>query len=68
VPAYYLGDKYQEWHSENGPTTGWIAVSANYFSESIYRSDSSFATSYYYLETREPVKTFGHSIFVYYID
>jgi len=68
VPAYYLGDKYQEWHSQNGPTTGWIAVSANYFSESIYKSDSTFATSYYYLENREPVKTFGHSIFVFYVE
>jgi len=68
VPAYYLGDKYQEWHSENGPATGWIAVSANYFSESIYKLNSSFANSYYYLETREPVKTFGHSIFVFYIE
>lgn len=67
VPSYYLGDKYQEWHSQNGPTTGWIAVSANYFSESIYRKDSTFATSYYYLELKNPEKIFGHSIFVYYI-
>ena len=67
VPSYYLGDKFQEWHSQNGPTTGWIAVSANYFSESIYRKDSTFATSYYYLELRKPEKIFGHSIFVYYI-
>jgi len=67
APAYYLGDKFVEWHAAWGPTTGYIAVSATYLSESIYRDDTTFATSYAYLEKRKPETVIGHSIFVYYI-
>jgi len=67
-PAYYLGDKFVEWHSYWGPTTGFFAVSATYFSESIYRDDAVYEQSYAYLEKTEPEIVIGHSIRVYYIE
>lgn len=67
VPAYYLGDRYEEWHAEWGRATGWIAVSATYLSESNYRPQATAENSYYYLENLEPFAKIGYSIFVYYV-
>ncbi|OGZ57422.1 MAG: hypothetical protein A2827_00970 [Candidatus Spechtbacteria bacterium RIFCSPHIGHO2_01_FULL_43_30] len=61
---YYLGDKAILWNSNNGETTGWIAVSATYYQTS--RAYAGF--SYKWLDKYEPVKKIGHSIFVYNIE
>ena len=31
---YYFGDKAEVWHADNGPTTGWLAVSASFLQTS----------------------------------
>ncbi len=67
VPAYYLGDRYEEWHANRGRATGWIAVSATYLSETNYRPEATAENSYYYLENIEPLAKIGYSIFVYYV-
>ncbi len=69
VPAYYLGDKFVEWHSEYGPTDGWLAVSATFLQMSKHYKQTKNQPSYeYLLENHEPVTKIGYSIFVYYIE
>lgn len=58
---YYLGDKAEEWHADNGPTTGWLAVSATFLQTSRGFPDASYA----WLDEYEPVAKMGWSIFVY---
>ncbi len=66
VPAYYLGDKFVEWHSEYGPADGWLAVSATFLQMSKHENPSS---SYeYLLENHQPVAKIGYSIFIYYLE
>ena len=69
VPAYYLGDKFTEWHSEYGPTNGWIAISATFLQMSKHYEQTKNQPSYkYLLENHSPVAKIGYSIFVYYIE
>ena len=58
---YYLGDRAEIWHADNGPATGWIAVSATFLQTSRAYPWASYA----WLDQYEPVKKIGYSIFVY---
>jgi len=58
---YYLGDKAEIWHADNGPTTGWLAVSATFLQTSRAFPNASYEWLYKY----EPVEKIGFSIFVY---
>jgi hypothetical protein len=58
---YYLGDRAELWHADNGPTTGWLAVSATFLQTSRAYSWA----SYEWLDEHEPVEKIGYSIFVY---
>ena len=61
---YYLGDRTEIWHADNGPTTGWLAVSATFLQTSRAYPDASYA----WLDQYEPVEKIGYSIFVYNIE
>jgi len=61
---YYLGDKAEIWHADNGPTTGWLAVSATFLQTSRAFPHASYEWLYKY----EPVAKIGFSIFVYNIE
>jgi len=67
VPEYYLGDKYIKWRSQDGPTTGWLAVSATYFQTSKWWKKTIGQEDYTWLEKYEPVEQIGYSILIYYI-
>ncbi len=70
-PKYYLGKKYQEFHSYSPDKTGWIAVSATFLQGGRAKPAKGFDqdTSYYkWLDKYEPVAKIGYSIFVYKID
>lgn len=58
---YYLGDRAEIWHADNGPTTGWLAVSATF----LQTSRGYPWASYEWLDEYEPVAKIGWSIFVY---
>ena len=58
---YYLGDRAELWHADNGPTTGWLAVSATFLQTSRAYSWA----SYEWLDEHEPVEKIGYSIYVY---
>lgn len=61
---YYLGDKVEIWHADNGETTGWLAVSATFMQTSRAYPWASYA----WLDKYTPVKKIGWSIFVYNIE
>lgn len=65
VPEYYLGDKFQQWRSNDGETTGWLAVSATYYQNSKYYADNFGEKDYRWLEYYEPVEIIGGSILVF---
>lgn len=65
VPSYYLGDRFQQWRSSDGETTGWLAVSATYYQNSKYYADNFGEKDYRWLEKYEPVTIIGGSILVY---
>jgi 4-amino-4-deoxy-L-arabinose transferase-like glycosyltransferase len=73
-PAYYLGDKYQEWDPKQKPDqlppNSWLAISANELQggRAIPTKEYNQKTGYYnWLNQYEPVTVIGHSIFVYHI-
>ena len=69
APAYYLGDKFVEWHSEYGPADGWLAISATFLQMSKHYKQTKNQPSYeYLLENHSPVAKIGYSIFIYYIE
>ncbi len=61
--AYYLGDRAEIWHADNGPefVEGWLAVSATF----LQTSRAYPWASYEWLDEYEPVEKIGYSIFVY---
>jgi len=61
---YYLGDKAEIWHADDGETTGWLAVSATF----LQTSRTYHPASYIWLYDKEPVAKIGYSIFVYNIE
>ncbi|HUO75419.1 MAG TPA: glycosyltransferase family 39 protein [Candidatus Paceibacterota bacterium] len=74
-PSYYLGSKYvwttgSDWKDakdfiRRNRSDGWIAVSATFFQESVFRADGQGA--YRWLLDYTPVTVIGHSIFVWHI-
>lgn len=61
---YYLGDRAEIWHADNGKTSGWLAVSATFLQTSRAFPHASYA----WLDRYEPVAKIGFSIFVYNIE
>ncbi|MBU1177904.1 glycosyltransferase family 39 protein [Patescibacteria group bacterium] len=68
VPEYYMGDRQEEWRSNYGETTGWLAVSATYFQNSKYYADNFGEKDYRWLEKYQPETIIGGSILVYKIE
>lgn len=74
-PSYYLGDKYvwttgSAWKDaadfkRRNRSDGWIAISATFYQESIFRADGKGA--YRWLLDYEPTAVIGHSIFVWHV-
>lgn len=58
---YYLGDRAEIWHADNGETTGWLAISATF----LQTSRAYPWASYEWLDAHKPVAKIGYSIFVY---
>lgn len=65
-PNYYIKNS-TKWHSSNGPTTGWLAVSAEYYQSSKLYGPKEGIWSYEWLDNFKPVKIVGGSILVYHI-
>lgn len=66
VPEYYIPEAIK-WRSGNGPTTGWLAVSATFFQSSKLFGEKESKWSYAWLEDFQPKAVIGNSILVYYI-
>ena len=66
VPAYYLGNKFVEWHANYGPTDGWLAVSGGFIQMS--KHENPLSSYEYLLENHHPVAKIGYSIFIYYLE
>jgi hypothetical protein len=64
-PHYYLGDRYVEYHSTEGPTKGWIAVSATFYQNSKYYGPLYNQIDYTWLDEYEPITVIGNSILVF---
>lgn len=59
-----------EYHVDDGPVTGWLAVSRTYWTNETSRKGAGIPPGpnrYAWLEPYEPVAVIGHSIDVYYI-
>ncbi len=67
LPAHELGDRYVEWHASNGPTTGWIAVSATFFQNSRWYAQCCGEQDYRWLEAYKPEVVIGGSILVFHV-
>ena len=65
VPGYYMGDKQEKWRSNDGETTGWLAVSATFFQNSKHYAKIQGEKDYRWLEKYEPEAIIGGSILVY---
>lgn len=58
---------YQEWHSNNGPTKGWIAVSVTFLQNARWYAQRYGEQDYDWLRDRTPYAKIGNSIFVYWV-
>lgn len=66
VPSYYIKEeKLIDWHSDQGPDTGWFAVSATFFQFSKMYGIKEGKWDYSWLENYEPERIIGGSILVY---
>jgi len=66
VPSYYLPQAVA-WHSEYGPTTGWLAISATFYQSSKLAGPKEHKWSYEWLDDYRPVKIIGGSILIFHI-
>jgi hypothetical protein len=68
-PKYYLGDKYIEWYADWGRRSGWHAISATFWQESLYQSNPTGKLTYRWIvDGGYPLAWHaGDSIFVYYV-
>ncbi len=66
-PALYLGNHYTAWHSDNAPETGWYAISAVFFQESIYKNTAPGKHGYAWLRDLGETARAGDSIFIFYV-
>jgi 4-amino-4-deoxy-L-arabinose transferase-like glycosyltransferase len=66
VPDYYINpNKIIAWHSDQGPATGWFAISAEYFQFSKFAGVKEGKWDYSWLEQFPPVTIIGDSILVF---
>ena len=68
LPSYEFSKrniKFQEWHSQYGPTHGWLAVSATFYRMSHYYFLTQGQPDYSWLDNQKPVIVVGNSILVY---
>lgn len=66
-PALYLPGGYTAWHSDNEPESGWYAVSAVFFQESIYKHKAPGKRGYEWLRDLGEDARAGDSIFIFYV-
>jgi len=69
-PEFYLGNRYEPYWPDLGPTTGWLAISATLLKEGqakAVRGYTGSTTHFMWLTKYEPVAVIGHSIFVFHI-
>ncbi|MFH1175171.1 MAG: glycosyltransferase family 39 protein [bacterium] len=59
---------YEEWHANNGETSGWIAVSATFLQNSLWNKQQFGEKDYEWLRQREPDAMIGYSILMYKIE
>jgi len=64
VPAYYIPQS-TSWHSQNGPTSGWLAVSATFYQSSRLSGPEEGKWSYQWLNAFKPEAIIGGSILVF---
>jgi 4-amino-4-deoxy-L-arabinose transferase-like glycosyltransferase len=67
-PGYYLGNRYQDWSVNDGPASGWIAVSATYLQNSHWFYLHNGEKDYDWLRNRKVVANINGSILIYKID
>lgn len=66
VPSYYIDPKRLiDWHSDQGPATGWFAISSTFFQFSKMYGVMEGKWDYSWLESFKPVENFGGSIMLY---
>lgn len=66
IPSYYIDQaKIIDWHSDQGPSTGWFAISATYFQFSKLAGVEEGKWDYSWLEKFDPIIIIGNSILVY---
>ncbi len=70
-PAYYLGEKFNPWHSSSGypPDGGWFAISATFqmggYGTTVKGFERRSEDDYEWLKPFRPVARAGKSIFIY---
>lgn len=67
-PSSILPGIAHEYHVQNGPVSGWLAISLTYLTNEQGRPGPRFpkeANRYAWLDAYQPVTTIGHSIVVY---
>ena len=64
VPSYYIPQS-ANWHSEFGPTTGWLAISATFYQSSKLYGEMEGKWSYSWLDKIRPKAIIGGSILVF---
>jgi putative flippase GtrA len=64
VPDYYIPG-VQQWHSGNGPTTGYLAISATFYQFSKMSGPKEDKWSYDWLDHYKPITVIGNSILVF---
>jgi hypothetical protein len=68
VPSYYIDpSRLIDWHSDQGPATGWFAISSTFFQFSKMYGVMEGKWDYSWLEPFKPVENFGGSIMLYHI-
>ena len=67
VPGLYIPQE-KDWHAGNGPVTGWIAISAEFYQFSKMTGPVEGKWSYGWLDSYKPRAVIGNSILVFYIN
>jgi len=66
IPSYYIPESVVL-HSQNGPTSGWLAISATFYQSSRMVGLEEGKWSYQWLDAYKPKAIIGGSILVFYI-
>ncbi|TRZ78250.1 phospholipid carrier-dependent glycosyltransferase [bacterium] len=59
---------FEEWHANNGQSTGWFAISATFLQNSAWNKLQYGEEDYGWLREMEPTDTIGGSILIYYVE